>query len=89
MAYDGEGKIYIPIEEFWEFVSKYQPVPGAGFSTYFSAYGVPKFTDNDVEISYAFSTETAPEEWAAEPKAVTEWKELKKAEKKAEEGKKC
>lgn len=85
MAYDGEGKIYIPIEEFWEFVSKYQPAPTAGFS----AFGVPKFTENDVEINYAFSTETDPNEWAVEPKAVAEWKALKEAEKKAEEGKKC
>ena len=77
MAHDGEGKIYIPLEEFWKFVQKW--APGDGTSEI--RFGVPQFTESDVVIDYAFSTEGPPEDWATPPKAITQWDDLRKAEK--------
>ena len=78
MAHDGEGKIYIPLEEFWKFVQKWAPGDGSAEIR----FGVPQFNDSDMVIDYAFSTECHPTEWAEKPKAVAQWDELKAKEKK-------
>ncbi len=76
MGSDGKGTIYIPLEEFWAFVAKYAPngVIGAGEIR----YGVPRVNKGagDLEVSYAFSTDCAPESWGEKPPAVTEWEKL-------------
>lgn len=75
MAHDGEGTIYIPLAEFWEFVQKYAPGDGSAEIS----FGVPRVEDGgeDLMISYAFSTECPPSDWSKKPKAVTEWAELR------------
>ena len=73
MAYDGEGTVYIPLEEFWEFVQRYVPVT-KGAET---AFGVPRVECGDLVIDYACSTDCHPTEWATPPKAVQQWKDLK------------
>ena len=77
MAYDGTGKIYIPLEEFWAFVQKYVPATeGAEV-----AFGVPQVNSRDIMIDYAYSTEGNPNDWAELPEAVKQWKALKETEK--------
>jgi hypothetical protein len=68
MGYDATGKIYIPLEEFWEFAAKYLPESGAEVS-----YGIPHVEGNDLEIDYAASTSCNPSEWTVRPDAVTQW----------------
>lgn len=75
MACDGEGKIYIPVEEFRAFVRKYANFP----SGHFVVFGVPDTNgdEGDIVIDYAFSTDTDPHEWATPPKAVQQRKDKK------------
>ena len=75
MAYDAKGKIYIPLEDLWEFVAKYVPTDlGPEIR-----YGVPRITDCDMEIDYVASTLCDPAEWAQRPSDILDqWKELKK-----------
>lgn len=74
MAYDAEGTIYIPLADFWDFVRKFHPKFEGEVN-----YGVPRVsTSGDMEIDYAVGSETAPADWSREPKAVTQWKDLKK-----------
>jgi hypothetical protein len=80
VAHDGQGTIYIPLEEFWAFVRKYAPGDGAEEVR----FGVPRATDGDIEIDYAFSTECAPEGWSKKPPAVTQWEELRERRKRGE-----
>lgn len=76
MAHDGEGKIYIPLEDFWKFVQGYVPQSDAE-----TVFGVPQFTDEDVVVDYAFSTECNPAEWVKKPKALLQWEEHRAKEK--------
>jgi hypothetical protein len=80
VAHDGEGKIYIPMEDFWKFVHEYAPGDGSAEII----FGVPQFreADSDMVIDYAFSTECPPRDWATKPKAAIQWDELKEKEKK-------
>lgn len=52
----GSGLIEIPLEDFWDFVRKTNPVDGN------VVYGVPRTNkDNDtIEIDYVFNTEISP-----------------------------
>ena len=74
MAASYDGTIDIPLEDFWEFVSKYHDKTSGEI-----AYGVPKFTKSSgyMEISFAVASEGSPSEWAVKPAAVTEWESLK------------
>jgi hypothetical protein len=74
MGYDVEGNIYIPLEEFWTFVSQYNPSEKGGAE---SIYGKPRIENNDLVISYAASTDCHPKDWAEKPKALKEWDEFK------------
>jgi hypothetical protein len=72
MGWDATGKVYIPLEDFWQFVQKYLP-PGHEEVR----FGVPKFTEADVEFDYASSTECSPDQWATPPEFLKEWDKLK------------
>lgn len=63
MASDGQGTIYIPLTDYWEFVDTYSPAPKGALCR----YAPPRFTSEDAEIDYAFGTDTAPESWANPP----------------------
>jgi len=80
MGYDGEGNIYIPLEEFWKFVSDYYPLEKSGAEI---VYGKPRIENNDLVISFAVSTDCDPRTWAEKPKALKEWD--KKEEKSGKE----
>lgn len=75
MAADGTGTIYIPLEEFWTFVTKYAPDHSGEI-----VFGVPRVRERggDLEIDYAFSTDNHPSTWAEKPQALLQWKELEK-----------
>lgn len=78
MAHDGEGTIYIPMEELWKLVMQYAPGDGGAEI----AFGVPQFPDGtqgDMTVDYAFSTEAHPSEWAKKPKAISQWDDLREA----------
>lgn len=62
MAYDAVGKIYIPLEEFYEFVSRYHPKFHGDIR-----YGKVLQTNSDIEIDYATSTEADPSQWVKPP----------------------
>jgi hypothetical protein len=70
MAYDAEGSVYIPLEEFWIFAMKYLPKTHAEF-----AFGKPRIVDDDIVFDYAASTVCNPKDWAEKPKAITSWDE--------------
>ena len=78
MASNGQGTIYIPLDEFWSFVAQYAPKHGGEV-----LYGLPRITagGEDLEVDYAFSTECHPDTWAAKPPAVLQWVELRKGSK--------
>jgi hypothetical protein len=76
MAYDGEGTLYIPLEEFWMWVQQYHPNLKCEI-----AYGVPRFVDGDLVIDYAFSSDTDPRSWAKKPKCLEQWDALNKTNK--------
>lgn len=69
---DAEGSIYIPLEEFWQFVSQYNQMKGCEM-----LYGVPRVVGNDLVISYAASSECHPSTWAKKPVAALEWDKMK------------
>ena len=75
MAYNGEGTIFIPLDEFWEFVSRYHDFKGAA-----TVFGVPRVESNDLVIDFAFSTGSDPNAWPQKPKAALQWKGLYKKE---------
>ena len=70
MAYDMEGEVQIPSEDFWAFVLKYVPDTGAEY-----LFGPPRMDNgnNDLILTFAASTSVHPAEWATPPKAKTEW----------------
>lgn len=81
---DGEGNIFIPKDEFYNFIKKFAPhADGADFF-----FGPPMVIDGDVRIAYAFSTECHPYEWAEPPPAVVQWTAFEKAMKELEENEK-
>lgn len=72
-----EGTIEIPMSEFWEFVSQYNPTKAM-----VTVCGVPRITkDADtMEIDFAASSEGDPNDWAKKPMAAIQWEEYKKEE---------
>ena len=83
MAYQAEGQIIIPMEDFWEFVGKYVPSDREAAS-----YGVPTVTPDgiDMVIDFAVSTTCNPADWAERPECLKQWDEHKK---KGHDGKPC
>jgi hypothetical protein len=75
MASYGEGTVEIPLNEFWEFVAKYNDIRGAE-----TLYGVPRPHKGNgmIEIDFAFSTECKPVDWAEKSEAQKQWDELDK-----------
>lgn len=74
MAIDGEGIIYIPLEDFWAWVMEnYAPYPEGAESL----VGKPEIDILNVEIKipYAFSTICNPTSWGKKSKAELSWKE--------------
>lgn len=62
--YDAEGTLYIPIEEWYEFIQKKFPFLSGGQFV----LGAPRMTTEDVEIPYAKGTdEVHPNEWGVKP----------------------
>ena len=72
MAASYEGLIEIPLEEFWEFVTKYHDKTIGEI-----AYGIPRVNRSNatIEISFAVGTECHPSGWAKKPLAVMEWEQ--------------
>lgn len=70
-----EGEITIPLEEFWQFVEKYNPTRGSGMEV---RYGVPRVdqSSSDLVIDFAAGDES-PDSWGIVPKAVNQWIILK------------
>lgn len=74
MANYGEGKIEIPLEDFWGYVERYHDHESSEL-----LYGVPSVNpDNEtIEINYAFSTNSNPSDWAEKPECYNEWVKLR------------
>jgi hypothetical protein len=73
MAWDGEGVLYIPLEDFRRFALKYLPKSGADI-----VLGIPRIEDDLIAIDWAASTICNPIDWAEKPKAITQWNEKEK-----------
>lgn len=69
MAVAGTGTVWIPIEEFWEFVTKYMPEDETE-----TRFGVPRVQMNQIEIDYAFSSDGESTDMDA---MNEQWRELK------------
>lgn len=65
MGYKVVGTIYIPIEDFLDFVSKYTPSVSLG-SSHFNLDDI-KNTGEEIRIEFAASDETPPTEWPEPP----------------------
>ena len=68
----GEGKIEIPLEDFWEIVNKFHDHESCEI-----LFGVPKVNkDNQtLEINYAYSSHSHPSEWVGGSVAKNEWED--------------
>ena len=64
MGYDGQGTVYIPLEEFWNFIKRFHPKMDEAVVRY--AHEV-RIQNEDLEIDFAFGTETDPLDWAEPP----------------------
>jgi hypothetical protein len=62
MGYYARGEVWIPGEEFWEFVFKHLPHGGAEVS-----FGTPVMRDGELVIPYALNTECHPKDEADPP----------------------
>jgi hypothetical protein len=65
MGYDGQGTVYIPLEEFWKFVKKFHPTMDEAMVRYANEV---RIQNEDLEIDFAFGTETDPLDWSEPPK---------------------
>jgi hypothetical protein len=75
MGYTAEGTIEIPLEEFWDFVTKnYSPTNNDEIR-----FGVPRVNKSNqvLEIDFAFSNDTSPDNWSVKPDCLKQWDELK------------
>lgn len=67
MGYACEGEVFIPKENWFEFVLDFLPKTDANIE-----FGPPDFTDEfDVRVPYAANTECSPSEQATPPKWKT------------------
>ncbi|MDP2363900.1 MAG: hypothetical protein Q8M94_09045 [Ignavibacteria bacterium] len=68
--YTMEGTKEIPLEDFWKFVMQYSPGEGDEI-----IFGVPRVNkENDtIEIDFAASSESSPDDWKEKPKALKQW----------------
>jgi hypothetical protein len=73
MAFTFEGKLEIPLEEFYSWAGDNYGLGGV----YERCYGVPTVNKDNhtIEISFAGSDTSNPAEWREKPKAALEWKE--------------
>jgi len=63
-TFDGNGTLYIPVEEWHEFIQKRFPF----LSNKQYVLGNPTVNADDVEIPYAIGTDDVhPKEWAVKP----------------------
>lgn len=70
-----EGLIEIDLGDFFTWVSEnYAPMKNGCHS-----FGVPRVnkSNNTLEIDFAVASDVSPEDWTVQPKAVTQWKDLK------------
>lgn len=60
---NGEGKIQIPLEDFFKFVREYNPLHEDGVLI---QYGLPKINieNQEMEIDFLFDSKIEPEKWA-------------------------
>lgn len=63
MAWDAQGTIYIPLEEFYAFVKRFHP----HFDENYLHYGNIRVTSVDIEIDYAAATDNDPADWVEPP----------------------
>jgi len=61
MAFDGHGDIFIPMDEFIDFLKKYL---GADTSHGEFRFGKMRMEGDEITIAWAFSPICAPEAWA-------------------------
>jgi len=75
MARIYEGKLIIPIDDLWNWLSeKYIDTKGN------IVFGVPVVNniENTIEIDYAGSSDGDPKEWLKKPLAIKQWEFLEK-----------
>jgi len=79
MAYDGNGTIYIPCEDFMVFLKKQAPDIFKDGAEYQFNLDDIRFRDGEIQIDYAFSTtEVHPMDWANPPEWIRKMQEKKK-----------
>ena len=63
MGYDAVGRIYIPAEEWYAFLTKFLPKLDGE-----TAFGRPVVgPDGEIVVEYATSTEAHPADWQVKP----------------------
>lgn len=74
MSVTYEGTIEIPLEDFWQWVAQHAPT-----RSHEVAYGVPRVNveNSTLDIDFAASDECDPRAWAEQPRAVTQWDDLR------------
>jgi len=69
MAFDAEGTVYIPMEDWVRFVTSH--IPGGNGAQ--SIFGTPRLDGGELVVPYALSTgECHPEQWATKPRFIVE-----------------
>lgn len=71
---DGEGTVYIGLEDFWQWVHENY----VGSTGDLILFGVPRINkeNQEIEITYAFSSDVPPDDWVNPPVAKKEWETL-------------
>lgn len=73
--YNGEGEVFISIEDFIEFLGRYCPMANDGGEFRF---GKPRLEGGEIVIAWAYDPHSAPEDWPNKPRAVTDWEKPNK-----------
>lgn len=75
MSYTLEGKIEIPLEDFWQwFHENYVP---SGLRSSESVFGVPRvnISNMTIEVEVALDSDNNPRNWIEPPSIIKEWDE--------------
>lgn len=71
-----EGKLVIPLEDFWKWVEENYLIENKDITV----MGIPKINSMEkmIEIDFASSSEGSPTDWTRKPEAVRQWERVEK-----------
>lgn len=67
---NGEGDVFIPLEDFIEFLGQYCPMAKEAGEFRF---GRIRIEGGELVVAWAYDPHSPPEDWANKPRAVTDW----------------